>query len=316
MATFGKATFNAVSYAASRPTYPRALFDYVFRFHGAGAGGGRWDTAVDLGCGTGQATVELTPFKQIVGVDPSAGMVDAARRALVASGSQDSASESGTHNEQTTFVQSPAEKLTFLADGSVDVIIAAQAGHWFDWSRMWPEAARVLRKDGTFAIWNYSELRLPKYPTLTLPLTHFFQGTDPETSIGPYWQQPGRSILEEHLVGIPDARDVVPGAFKALERLYFTGAYHPHLPSPQPILMRKRMTWNDLHAYLRTASALHTFLEQHPEDTGNPEGDLATRFWRSLMRGAGVQNGEGVAVSPEEMVEVEWPLAMILARRA
>lgn len=54
MATFGKATFNALSYAASRPTYPRALFDYVFRFHGAGASAARWDKAVDLGCGTGR----------------------------------------------------------------------------------------------------------------------------------------------------------------------------------------------------------------------------------------------------------------------
>ena len=53
MATFGKATFNAVSYAASRPTYPRALFHHVFRFHAAGVDGARWDTAIDLGCGTG-----------------------------------------------------------------------------------------------------------------------------------------------------------------------------------------------------------------------------------------------------------------------
>ena len=49
MTTFGKATFNAVSYAASRPTYPRVLFDHVFRFHGADASGAQWDTAVDLG---------------------------------------------------------------------------------------------------------------------------------------------------------------------------------------------------------------------------------------------------------------------------
>ncbi|KAH0828841.1 hypothetical protein J3R83DRAFT_3311 [Lanmaoa asiatica] len=55
MATFGKSTFNAVTYAASQPkvTYPRALFDYVFRFHSASGVAARWDTAVDLGCGTG-----------------------------------------------------------------------------------------------------------------------------------------------------------------------------------------------------------------------------------------------------------------------
>jgi hypothetical protein len=29
----------------------------------------------------------------------------------------------------------------------------AQAAHWFDWSRMWPEAARILRKHGSAAFW-------------------------------------------------------------------------------------------------------------------------------------------------------------------
>lgn len=92
------------------------------------------------------------------------------------------------------------------------------------------------------------------------------------------------------------------------------GAYYPDLPSPHPILMRKRMTWHDLYAYLRTSSALHTFLERHPEDADHPEGDLAMRFWRTLLSGAAAQ--DGVAVKPEEEVEIEWPLAVILARRA
>ena len=75
---------------------------------------------------------------------------------------------------------------------------------------------------------NYSELRFPKYPTLTPLLTHFFQGSDRKTSIGPYWQQPGRSILEQHLVAIPDARDVAPSAFKDFVRSYLTGSMsHP-----------------------------------------------------------------------------------------
>jgi len=314
MATFGKATFNAVSYAASRPTYPRALFHHVFGFHGAGVDGARWDTAVDLGCGTGQATIELTPFKRIFGVDPSAGMVDAARRATASSDAVVRGHDPDWESGRITYVQSPAESLAFLADESVDLMIAAQAGHWFDWSRMWPEAARVLRKDGTAAIWNYSELRLPKYPTMTPLLSDFFQGTDPLTSIGPYWQQPGRSILDDHLVAIPDACDVVPGAFKDFSRSYFTGGYYPNLSLPQPILMQKRMSWHDLYGYFRTASALHTFLEQHPEDAMRPEGDIGMRFWRSLLSGAAVQ--DGVAVQPEEEVDVEWPLALLLVKKA
>jgi len=53
MATFGKTTFNTAIYAASRPTYPRQLFDFVFKYHERSKGA-RWNTAVDLGCGTGK----------------------------------------------------------------------------------------------------------------------------------------------------------------------------------------------------------------------------------------------------------------------
>ena len=83
---------------------------------------------------------------------------------------------------------------------------------------------------------SYSTFRLPRYPTLTPQVIHFFQGTDSKTSIGPYWQQPGRLILEEHLVAVPDPGTVIPGAFKDFMRCYFTGVYllvsktsHTHL---------------------------------------------------------------------------------------
>ena len=29
----------------------------------------------------------------------------------------------------------------------------AQACHWFDWSKVWPEVGRILRKDGSTAFW-------------------------------------------------------------------------------------------------------------------------------------------------------------------
>lgn len=74
------------------------------------------------------------------------------------------------------------------------------------------------------------------------------------------------------------------------------------------------MTWRDLHGYFRTASAFHSFLEQNPEDKMRAEGDIATRFWKSLLSSASEQ--AGVTVQPEAEVEVEWPLALILAKRA
>ena len=69
----------------------------------------------------------------------------------------------------------------------------------------------------------YSEFRFTLYPSLTRRINAYAQGLDPLHSVGPYWQQPGRSILENHLVQIPEGNEVIPGAFKDFERAFFTG---------------------------------------------------------------------------------------------
>ncbi len=33
------------------------------------------------------------------------------------------------------------------------VVCVAQAAHWFNWDKLWKEAARVLRTDGSLAVW-------------------------------------------------------------------------------------------------------------------------------------------------------------------
>jgi SAM-dependent methyltransferase len=49
-----------------------------------------------------------------------------------------------------------------LADASVDVVIAAQAFHWFDLDRALPEIARVLRPGGRICLlWNQRNEKIP-----------------------------------------------------------------------------------------------------------------------------------------------------------
>ena len=67
--------------------------------------------------------------------------------------------------------------------------------------------------------------------------------------------------------------------------------------------------------YFRTWSPLHTFHELHPEDLQRAEGDIAVRFWRRLKEEVGrVEKTE--VPKDEDTVDIEWPLALILARRA
>lgn len=332
MATFAKTTFDAARYAAARPTYPLQLYNFLFDFHGRSPRA-RWDTALDLGCGTGQATFALTPYKRIIGADPSPRMIAQASALLADPGASNAplppdVDVATVHamKDRVSFVQSKAEELGWLEDGSVDMVVAAQAAHWFDWTRLWPEVARIVRPGGSLAIWGYSEFRLANHPSCT-PLIHAYaQGFDPRMSLGPHWERPGRTIVDDHLQPIPDPRDVCEaGTWETCERVYFVGAHYPHLPDPRPVLLRKRTTWGGVLSYLRTFSALHAFHEQFPEDKVDPRGDIAVRFWEQLRaqvaedkRALGKTGGadDGAIEGVDEEIEIEWPMAVVLAQRA
>ncbi|KAF8235682.1 hypothetical protein L208DRAFT_1391973 [Tricholoma matsutake] len=323
MATFAKSTFNAAIYSSFRPTYPKELFNDIFDYHRT-AKNAKWDLAVDLGCGTDR----LSPFEKIVGVDPSLPMIRAARE------------ENNKAKKHIDFVQGNAEDLKgIIADNSVDMLVSAQASHWFDWEKVWPEAKRILRSGGTAAFWIYAEFRLKAYPSLSPTITSYAQGTDPPTSLGPHFERPGRTRLENLLRDVPDptTRTWASGEFLDYRRVYYTGIHYPEIPATQvrPVIMEKQMRWRDLLGYFRTWSSLHKYHVQYPEDLKRtdmrfPEdlelgvgvgvgdvdvggGDIAVRFWKDLREGVKLQGGKfGV----DELVVVEWPIALLLVKQA
>ncbi|KAJ7916156.1 S-adenosyl-L-methionine-dependent methyltransferase [Mycena leptocephala] len=305
MATFAKGSYDSARYAAARPTYPRLLYDVVLQFHKKGpanADSDRWECAVDLGCGTGQATVQLLAdderpgFQNVIAVDPSPNMVQVAKEGI-----------SAHVKSRVEFRHSTAEDLSFVEDGTVDLVTAAQSAHWFDWSRVWPELQRILKPGGTFAFWGYSDVRLTRHPELTPLISAYAQGTDPATSLGPHWEQPGRKILDNHFLDV----DAPAQGWTDLTRKFYTGAHYPALPGPhEDVIVKKTMTWGGGFAdYLGTYSSLHRYHEAFPADLAREDGDIATRFRRALMEGVG---------NPDEtaLVEVEWPLALVMVRKA
>ncbi|KAF9042958.1 hypothetical protein BJ165DRAFT_1405370 [Panaeolus papilionaceus] len=316
MSTFAKSSFNASIYSASRPTYPAKLFEYIFAFHR-------------------QATLQLHQFDEIIGIDPSAGMAEKARISIDRNQSVDAG--------KFTFKQGSAEDFstTIPEDNSVDLMIAAQAAHWFDWQKVWKEAHRVLKPGGSVAFWIYAEIRLPQYPSLSPKITDFAQGTDVLTSLGPHFQRPGRTILERHLIDVPEPSTVLSHeGLLPLRRVYFCGDEQPHfLPNnalKHPVIMQKEMRWRDLLAYFRTWSSLHTYHERYPEDLKREEdvrflqedlatctepqddirgGDIAIRFWKDL-REAALEASPGAPVGAEDLVAVEWPIALLLTQKS
>jgi SAM-dependent methyltransferase len=122
----------AARYAAYRPTYPPALVDALADRAPATA------LAWDVGCGNGQLSVALAGrFARVIATDPSAAQLAAA-----------------TVHPRVEYRREPAEASS-LAAASADLIVAAQAAHWFDWPRFVAEAARVGRPGALIALVSY-----------------------------------------------------------------------------------------------------------------------------------------------------------------
>lgn len=134
-------------YAKARYDYHQEVYNVIINHHTST--GGQLDTIMDVGCGPGLVERALSPkFVHGVGLDHSEGMIKVARML----GGSSSASE------PILFEVSSAEELGAdlsppIQEGTVDLITAATAAHWFDMDRFWPQAARMLKPGGSVAIW-------------------------------------------------------------------------------------------------------------------------------------------------------------------
>ena len=128
-------------YVRYRPGYPAALFEWLAVQGVLGAG----SRVVDVGSGTGifsRALLEAGGGPRVVGIEPNAAMRAAAEKSLAG-------------HPRFESVDASAEA-TGLADASADLVIAAQAFHWFDPPRARVEFARILRPAGLVAlVWNH-----------------------------------------------------------------------------------------------------------------------------------------------------------------
>lgn len=121
------------------------------------------------------------------------------------------------------------------------------------------------------------------------------------------------ALLDNLFREVPSPTDVVPDKFTDFQRIYYTSPYHEDVPSPRPVILNKRVTWDQFLAWLRTSSALHTFHEKFPEDLKHPEGDISARFWKSIKDG--VEKQEGRAVKDDDQLQLDWPLTLLLVKR-
>ena len=130
------------NYVKYRPDYPREIVRYLE----TNCGLTHESLIADIGCGTGiSSRLFLENCNPVIGVEPNASMRSAAVEFLAEF--PDFTAVDGTSNNTT------------LENASVDVVVAAQAFHWFDPDKTRPEFHRILKPGGhIILIWNERQL--------------------------------------------------------------------------------------------------------------------------------------------------------------
>jgi SAM-dependent methyltransferase len=156
---------SAASYAAFRPTYPPALVTFLADT------AGRNEFAWDCGCGSGQLSTLLAErFQRVYATDASAKQI-----------------ENAIAHPQVDYACAPAEA-SGLSDGVADLIVAAQAAHWFDLPSFYREVRRVGRPGSAIALVSYGIVKVDD--RLNPIIARFYWDV-----IGAYWP-PEREHVE------------------------------------------------------------------------------------------------------------------------
>lgn len=211
-----------------------------------------------------------------------------------------------------TYTQASAEHLQFVEDGSVDMVVAGQAAHWFDYGKVWPELCRKLRKGGTVAWWGYKDNFLVDYPRATAVTQHYCYGEDQDT-MGAYWEQPGRQILRDLYKDINVPEDL----FGDIQRITYEPQTKGRRTGEGECLMSRQLKLGELDGYWRTFSAYHAWEIAHPHEQRRErggKGDVLDRMWDEVREVEPEIGATGEAWRDLE-VETEWGSVILLARK-
>src|SRR5215471_972261 len=157
---------QAADYAIFRPGYPRSLFDYL------GSIAPSRQLAWDCGTGNGQAAVGLASlFDCVIATDASNKQISNAQS-----------------SERIQYRVAPAEN-SGIDSETIDLIMVAQALHWFDSDCFYAEARRVLKREGVLAASAYNLLHIEK--AIDQVVNRYYHEV-----VGPFWP-PERELVEQ-----------------------------------------------------------------------------------------------------------------------
>lgn len=158
---------RAPQYARSRPTYPDELGNWLADVVSAR------ECVWEAGCGSGQLSTLLGDrFRLVVATDASI--------------------EQLTHapaHARARYIAASAESAP-VRDDSCDLVVAAQAAHWFDLPRFFAEARRVARGNAVVALVGYGNASIDD-EALEARFVRFY-----DEEIGRFWPAARRMLLD------------------------------------------------------------------------------------------------------------------------
>jgi SAM-dependent methyltransferase len=244
---------QAEDYAKFRPRYPREMFEYL------GTVAPSLERAWDCGTGSGQAAVQLAEvFNRVIATDASEKQIRNAQP-----------------HERVEYRVAPAEQ-SGLESSSVDLIMVAQALHWFDFSRFYDEVSRVLKNNGVFAASAY------KFFHITPEVDELVNKRYYHEIVGPFWP-PERVLIEKF--------ETLPFPFPEIKR-----------PAFEMIA-----EWNLEHllGYLRSWSATQRFIAANKRDPLEAIADNLRAAWGDTTRTRRVIWPMTLRVGVKEMPEAK-----------
>ena len=217
---------QAADYAKFRPRYPHEMFEYL------GSLAPSRKLAWDCGTGNGQAAVGLASvFDRVIATDASEKQISNAQA-----------------HERVEYRVVRAEE-SALESASIDLIMVAQALHWFDLDRFYDEVRRVLKKNSVLAASAYNLLHIE--PAIDEVINRYYYEV-----VGPF-RPPERVLVEKF--------EELPFPFSEIQT-----------PSFEMIAQ-----WNLEHlvGYLRSWSATQRFIAANKRDPLEAIADDLRAAW-------------------------------------
>jgi len=163
---------HSAEYARYRPEYPQAFYNYLQSLVK------HKQVAWDCGTGNGQVAYALANFFDCVyATDISASQLKHAKQ-----------------HHQITYSCQAAEQTDF-PDNFFDLIVVAQAIHWFNFNKFYAEAKRTLKDTGNIVIVGYGLITIDE--SIDKILHNFYFNI-----IGPYWDKE-RKYIDDNYATIP-----------------------------------------------------------------------------------------------------------------